>query len=218
MPRGPVTHSDAAPAGRLTMSVARAAAAGGRMKTWVSVLALFVTLGGPPTNALAQTTPLSPAGDWPQPNSDYSNTRAATTSPIASSNVAQLGVNWTFGVNGASAFGALASTPVVVNGTVYLQDLKSNVYAIDLHTGTLKWQKLYNADSVGPNGPAVDGGKVFVVSSEQTVAALDANTGNELWSVQIAPPDTQGVDQQPVVFNGSIYVSTVPGPSISNFY
>jgi hypothetical protein len=36
----------------------------------------------------------------------------------------------------------------------------------------------------------VDGGKVFNTSNEQTVAALGANTGNELWSVQIARPDT----------------------------
>jgi glucose dehydrogenase/plastocyanin len=169
-------------------------------------------------NAQAQSAPAVAGSDWPQPNFDYANTRAVTSSPISSSSVGQLGVGWTFGVNGTSAYGALASTPVVVNGTVYLQDLKSNVYAIDLRSGSIKWHKDYNADSVGPNGPAFDQGKLFVASNEQTVAALDANTGNELWSVHIAPPDTQGVDQQPVVFNGTVYVSTVPGPSFTNFY
>ena len=34
-----------------------------------------------------------------------------------------LGVGWTYGIEGASAFGSLATSPLVVNGTVYLQDL-----------------------------------------------------------------------------------------------
>lgn len=188
------------------------------MKNWLSILALVAALSGNASNALAQPAQSAAPSDWPRGNLDYANTRAALNSSISTGNVAQLGVAWTFAVSGVSDFGALASTPVVVNGVVYLQDLMSNVYAIDLTTGSLKWQKMYNAKSVGPNGPAVDGGKVFVESSEQTVAALDANTGQELWSSQIAPPLTQGIDQQITVFNGTVYVSTVPGPSVPEFY
>jgi outer membrane protein assembly factor BamB len=139
-------------------------------------------------------------------------------SSISAGNVGQLGVAWTFGVAGGGVFGTLATSPVVVNGTVYLQDLMSNVYAIDLQTGTLKWQKLYNAADNGPNGPAVDGGKVFVESNVQTVAALDANSGAELWSTRIAAVDTQGIDQQIAAYGGTLYVSTVPGTTAQNFY
>jgi outer membrane protein assembly factor BamB/plastocyanin len=139
-------------------------------------------------------------------------------SSISAGNVGQLGVAWTFGVAGGGVFGTLATSPVVVNGTVYLQDLMSNVYAIDLQTGTLKWQKLYNAADNGPNGPAVDGGKVFVESNVQTVAALDAATGAEVWSTQIATVATQGIDQQIAAYGGTLYVSTVPGTSVQNFY
>ena len=87
---------------------------------------------------LSRTTPSATGAEWPQANFDYANTRAAVNGSISSGNVNQLGVAWTFGVSGVSTFGALATSPVVVNGTVYLQDLKSNVYAIDLLTGTLK--------------------------------------------------------------------------------
>src|SRR5260370_6755180 len=93
----------------------------------------------------------------------------------------------------------------------------SNVYVIDQYTGTPKWQKLYNATDVGPNGPAVDGGKVFVESNVQTVAALDANTGAELWSTQLVSVDTQGIDQQIAAYGGTLYVSTVPRTS-AQFY
>jgi outer membrane protein assembly factor BamB/plastocyanin len=189
--------------------VVRAAAA------WLSAVGVVAALAGSALGAQAQA---APAGEWPQANFDYANTRAAAGSRLSAANVGQLGVAWTFSVPGVSAFGALATTPVVVNGTAYLQDLKSNVYAIDVRTGALKWQKLYDADNVGPNGPAVDGGKVFVESNMQTVAALDASTGAEVWSVQIAPADTQGIDQHLIAYHGTLYVSTVPGPSLSKFY
>jgi glucose dehydrogenase/plastocyanin len=77
---------------------------------------------------------------------------------------------------------------------------------------------LYNAANNGPNGPAVDGGKVFVESNVQTVAALDATTGAEVWSTQIATVATQGIDQQIAAYGGTLYVSTVPGTSVQNFY
>jgi outer membrane protein assembly factor BamB/plastocyanin len=112
----------------------------------------------------------------------------------------------------------MATAPIVVGGVVYFEDLKSNVYALDLNSGKLKWQKQFNADNVGPNGVAVDAGKVFVIQGEQTVTALDANSGEQVWTQNIAPPDTQGIDIQPTVYNGTVYVSTIPGPSITNFY
>jgi outer membrane protein assembly factor BamB len=190
------------------------------MKSFWSALALSaaVAVASPGIAAFAQSS--STAGtDWPMANLDYANTRAVANSSLSSANVGQLGVAWTFGVPGVSTFGALATAPVVVDQTVYLQDLESNVYAIDLQTGSLKWQKLYNADNIGPNGPAVDGGKVFVESNTKTVAALDANSGGEVWSVKLATPaDTQGIDQQLAVFGGTVYVSTVPGSGVSNFY
>src|SRR5260370_27859348 len=76
------------------------------MGSAVSVLALVVALGGPSTSTVAQTNPPLTAGDWPQPNFDYSNHRDASSSVISSNNISQLGVGWTFSVNGVSAFGA----------------------------------------------------------------------------------------------------------------
>jgi outer membrane protein assembly factor BamB len=191
------------------------------MKFWLSALTLSATLAvaNPGIAAFAQSSSVAAGTDWPMANLDYANTRAVAPGSLFSSNVGQLGIAWTFDVPGVSTFGALATAPVVVNQTVYVQDLQSNVYAIDLQTGTLKWQKLYNADNLGPNGPAVDAGKVFIESDAKTVTALDANSGDEVWSAKLATPaDSQGVDQQLTVFGGTVYVSTVPGSSVSNFY
>lgn len=177
------------------------------------------------TACTSTTPPCRPSGTatctWSQANYDYANTRDAVDSTISSQNVSKLGVAWTFTVAGVSIFGALATSPIVANGTVYLQDLQNNVYAIDLQSGALKWEQLYNASSVGPNGVAVDQGKVFVESSMQTVAALDAATGSQLWSMRIPRPDSQGIDQQLTAYHGTLYLSTIPGTgntSITSFY
>jgi outer membrane protein assembly factor BamB len=108
----------------------------------------------------------------------------------------------------------------VQSGIVYLQDLQSNVYAIDLQAGTLRWKHHYNAANLGPNGVAVDQGKVFVTSSMQTIAALDATTGAQLWSRTIPFPTTQGITQQLTAYHGTLYLSTIPGtaPKEDKFY
>jgi outer membrane protein assembly factor BamB len=146
--------------------------------------------------------------DWPQANHDLANTRVASGSPISSANVRQLGVDWTVKVTGVSTYGAISTSPIVVGGTVYLQDLMSNVYAVDLDTGKLLWQKQYNAPALGPNGAGYDNGKVFVTSDDHTVAALDAKTGQELWSKRIAA-NLQRITQQLTAYKGAVYVSTV---------
>ena len=105
-----------------------------------------------------------------------------------------------------------------MNGTVYLQDLKSNVYAIDFRSGELEWQKRYNADNVGPNGAGFDDGKLFVTNGMQTVVALDATSGKEIWSKRIVSVVTQGITQQLTAHDGILYVSTIPGSSASHFY
>jgi len=81
------------------------------------------------------------AKEWPMVNRDYGNTRATTDSQINASNVDQLGVAWTFDLHGASKWGSAAGGTLIANGTVYFQDLKSNVFAFDLQSGAVKWEK-----------------------------------------------------------------------------
>jgi glucose dehydrogenase len=189
---------------------------------FLSFLTLLVVAlaacGGTSSTITGTPTPQPSTGAWPQANYDYSNTRNTSESSITEQNVNQLGVAWNVPVSGVSAFGALATSPVVANGVVYWQDLQSNVYAVDLQTGKLKWTKMYNALSIGPNGVALDNNKLFVVSSETSIAALDAATGNEIWTWQDPQPKLQGIDQQVTVYNGTVYTSTVPGIGVTSFY
>jgi outer membrane protein assembly factor BamB len=173
------------------------------------------------TTATAGTAPTEVtqyAKDWPLPNKDYANTRATKDSSINSSNVSTLGVAWVHTVpTGTSTFGSISTTPIIMNNTVYIGDLGNNIFALDLATGQQKWQTVYNVANVGPSGAAVGYGKVFTSIGPYEFAALDANTGKEVWRttlIDVAKNPSQGVngiDMQPTVYDGLVYISTVPG-------
>jgi outer membrane protein assembly factor BamB len=150
------------------------------------------------------------AADWPLANRDYANRRATADSPISSATVAQLEVAWRFPAPGFGGFGNLATNPIIVGDAVYLQELSSEVHALDLATGAPRWQKQLTLFSPGPNGPAVGYGRVFAANGIGEVLALDAATGEERWRQKLRRTSSEGIDIQPVVFDRRVYVSTVP--------
>lgn len=169
----------------------------------------------------AQTVPPEVSGNsaqWPLPNKDYASTRAASSSTISSQTVGDLGVAWTFTFPAAGFFGAVATNPLIIDGVIYFQDLQSNVFALDLLTGSVNWSRFFSATNFGPNGVAVGYGKVFVPKDPKTVAALDSSTGVELWAVDPTRTPSEGMTIQPLVYDEKLYLSTVPGTGVSDFY
>src|SRR6185503_17915412 len=82
------------------------------------------------------TAGTDPAPPWESANGDLRNHRVATGSEITSANVRDLGVAWTMPLTASSIYGTFAANPVTdANGVVYLQDLQSNVFAVDAHSG-----------------------------------------------------------------------------------
>ncbi len=143
------------------------------------------------------------------PGVDAANSREAKGS-IDSSNVNELEEAWSVPLTAQSSFGAHASSPVIVNGVIYSQDLESNVQAIALDSGEVLWTKKYRDLSQGPNGVAVAGGHVFGATSKAAFA-LDQETGEEVWSTPlVAKPKGEGIDMAPGYSDGLVYVSTVP--------
>jgi outer membrane protein assembly factor BamB/cytochrome c553 len=155
------------------------------------------------------------ASSWDMPNGNLAGTRNVE-SEIEESNVSELGVAWTVPIIGHGTFGGWATTPVVVEGVVYGQDLESNVYAIDFESGKLLWMKKFNAPDEGPNGVTVNDGMVFGATSEAAFA-LNAETGEQVWSKHLIRNDQEGIDMAPGYNEGTVYVSTVPG-NAGGFY
>lgn len=162
--------------------------------------------------AAGAVAPGHPAGDWSQPNGDLASTRASTSTAISSRTVEGLVVRWRFPLRGVGGgFGLVTSTPVVVDNTVYVQDSKSSVLALDRRTGRLRWARVYTAPNDGPNGVAVAAGRVFA-ATDTTAFALNARTGRRSWSTRLANRQEQFVDIAPVVQDGLVYLSSVGYP------
>ena len=177
------------------------------------------TTGGSGTESVGAAPPEWAANTnaWPASNHDLANTRATTQSAINAEDVSKLQVKWRFAFKGASAFGDYASTPIVLGGTVYLQDLSSNVYAISRSTGLVEWERAFNRPSNGPNGVAYGWGRLYG-ATETNAFALDPSNGKLLWSRKLTGNDREGIDMTPQLYDNTVLFSTVPGAGITNFY
>jgi outer membrane protein assembly factor BamB len=188
-----------------------------------ALLALAACGGSSSTTGKASAVGVPPpewaanAASWPAHNYDLSNTRATTRTPINSQTVAKLKEKWHFDLKGASAFGLFASTPISLNGTVYLQDLNSNVYALDRSSGKLEWKHAFNKPSIGPNGIAYGYGRIYG-ATETNAFALDAKTGTLIWSRKLTRNNREGIDMAPQLYDNTVLFSTVPGNGLTSFY
>ncbi len=172
---------------------------------------------GPAPTAPAQVNPpgmapgataSGPAAAWTLPGGNLANTRDVA-SPINSSNVARLGVAWTVPVKAGMPGFSYASTPVVVNGVVYTQDLASDVMAISLATGKVLWTHDYHSPDGGPNGVNVAGGVVYAATATAAVA-LSAATGAQLWRRTLIHNGHEEINMAPGYDHGTVYVSSSP--------
>jgi glucose dehydrogenase len=157
-------------------------------------------LGGlAPATAAAGATPagFGWGGNWPQYR--YSLNHQGFNPyewVLGRYDVAHLGRVWSY-----TAGGAVASSPAVAGGVVYVDSFDGNLYALNAFTGQELWS---DATGGGYSSPAVVGGVVYVGSSDDDVYALNAATGAELWSY------TTGsyVSSSPAVAGGMVYVGS----------
>ena len=187
----------------------------------VGVLAAACSTASTPTgNTVTNPKAATPAGSWPYPNGDLANTRNAPDPVISSANVSGLQQAWTFKLTGLtlptgiSEVGALTAPPVVQDGVVYLQDQASNVYALALATGKLKWEYPVNVPETsgpGPDGVAVADGAVYG-DTPTTAFALNAATGKTIWVDSDLLNSGQGAFEiQPQVADGRVYLASAYG-------
>jgi len=141
------------------------------------------------------------------PGVDQASTREAK-GEINRSNAANLEVAWSLPSKAQSTYGAYATSPVIANGVIYIQDLESAVQAISLDSGEVQWTWQSESATQGPNGVVVADGKVFGATASEAFA-LDQETGKELWSVPVAESPL-AIDMAPGYSDGLVYVSTVP--------
>ena len=137
--------------------------------------------------------------DWAFPAQSYGEARHSPLTQISDKNVAQLGIAWFADMPDARGH---ESTPVEVDGTLYVTGPWSKVFAYEAKTGKPLWTfdpKVDKARGVKAccdvvnRGVAFWKGKLYLGTIDGRLIALDAKTGSEIWSEQTLDPKSNGI-------------------------
>ncbi|MDH3733809.1 MAG: PQQ-dependent dehydrogenase, methanol/ethanol family [Gemmatimonadota bacterium] len=130
-----------------------------------------------------------PENNWLTYGGNYYEDRYSLLGQITPDNVGELGLVWSYPLE---LRGGVETTPLVVDGVMYVTGPWSVVHAIDALTGERLWRhdpgvprlrgRLACCDVVN-RGAAVYEGKVFVGTIDGRLVALDAHTGEPIWDV-----------------------------------
>lgn len=100
----------------------------------------------------------------------------------------------------AYPLGEVVSSPVVVNGIIYVGDRNGAIHAVDLITGMRQWK--YVTKGWVDSTPAVVNGKLYVGSRDHNFYCLNADTGTLVFSTDLGGQ----IISSPVVSGNRIYV------------
>src|SRR5687767_2342825 len=146
----------------------------------------------PPAANVTQQRLLNAASEpsqWLTNGGDYQEWRYSGLTHVDRSNVWQLKLAWFAGLDTNVQQN---STPLHIDGVLYVSTAWSKVYAFDARTGVQLWQ--YDPQipdawrskvccGLKNRGVAAWGGKIYVGTLDGRLVALDARTGGVAWSV-----------------------------------
>ncbi len=165
-------------------------------------------------------TATAAAGEnWLVHGGAYNNQRYSALDQINRENIQDLAPVWIYQTGFAESF---ATTPIVVDNTMYITTAESRVVALNAATGERFWEFIPDFESAqlccGPDnrGVAVHEDKVFVATLDARLMALHNRTGEVVWQTRIADPD-DGYSETiaPLAYGGKVVVG-VDGADYGN--
>jgi len=155
----------------------------------------------------------SEPGQWLTYGGTYNEQRYSPLDQINTSNVGELGLAWWVDIQ---ANQGQQSTPLYVDGVLYVTESWGQVDAIDASTGDVLWRfdpqvagNVAGKGCCGVNnrGAAVYEGKVYVTAYDGRMFALDAATGKQLWETQTVDESLNYTSTGAVrVANGKVFI------------
>ena len=128
--------------------------------------------------------------NWLTYSGDYTGQRHSRLTQITPANVRNLEMKWIFQ---NQVFGSWESSPIVLDGVMYLTQRPNDVVAIDARTGRIFWIYKHAGPSevkvcCGANnrGLAILGHTLFMGTLDAQLVALDTRTGRPLWKTRVA--------------------------------
>ncbi|MEJ0098691.1 MAG: PQQ-dependent dehydrogenase, methanol/ethanol family [Pseudomonadota bacterium] len=166
------------------------------------------------TTCLAASGSASKDAEWGSHGRDATEQRFSPLTQVDATNVSQLGLAWSATLTEG---GGYQSTPLIIDGRMYMTTPWSKVYSFDARTGKLLWK--YDPQvpreiagvslccNISNRGVAYWNGKVIWGTLDGRLVAVNAKTGKKVWDVRVTDPNiAYSITGAPRVGNGIVYI------------
>jgi alcohol dehydrogenase (cytochrome c) len=164
------------------------------MRASLLIVICSVALGaqesaGPQVTSQHLLEGLKDPGRWLTYSGDYSGHRHSPLTQITPANVHQLTAQWTFQTGTTGSF---QTTPLVIDGVLYVSGFNNNAWAIDARSGRPFWRYRRDPPEVPTccgnvnRGLGVLGDRLFMATIDAHLLALDMKTGSVVWDAELA--------------------------------
>ena len=200
-------------------------------KSFLRTLVFVVLTTGIQAPVLAQNTEsgvtyedilngLSEPSKWLTYSGDYTGQRHSPLTMITPGNVQDLVPIWTFQTGTMTRGRGFETTPLVLDGVLYVTGSNNFAWALDARTGRPFWQYrrnlpddlTYGSSAPVNRGFGILGDRLFMVTLDAHLLALDRKTGSVLWDIELA--DYQigyAATLAPLVINDKVIVGISGG-------
>ncbi|MSV34925.1 MAG: PQQ-dependent dehydrogenase, methanol/ethanol family [Bryobacterales bacterium] len=149
--------------------------------------------------------------NWLTYGGNFGGQRYSPLSQINATNVKDLHLQWAFQQRSVEKF---ESTPLVVDGTMYLTQAPNDIFALDAVTGEIKWMYSYSPSRESRpccgrvnRGVAIFGNTLFMATIDAHLVAVNARDGKLLWDKEVAKAESgYAMTHAPLVIKGKVIV------------
>src|SRR6185369_16046399 len=142
--------------------------------------------------------------------------RYSPLTQITPGNVVNLQLQWAFQARSLEKF---ESTPLVVDGVMYLTQAPNDVVALDAATGEIKWLYSYSPSREARpccgrvnRGVSILGNTLYMGTIDAHLIALDARDGKLLWDIEVAKAEAgYAMTHAPLIVKDKVIVGTAGG-------
>ena len=155
-------------------------------------------------------------GNWLTYSGSYSSHRHSLLKEIHTGNVARLGVRWIFQMH---TLEKVESTPLVVDGILYVTQPPNDVLALDAATGRPFWtyrrrlpERINVCCGRVNRGLAILGDTLYLGTLDAKLVALDAKSGRVKWETEVADYRTgHSITAAPLIVKDKVIVGIAGG-------
>jgi alcohol dehydrogenase (cytochrome c) len=154
--------------------------------------------------------------NWLTYSGTYASQRHTLLRQITPRNVVDLQLQWVFQAQSLESF---ETTPLVVDGVMYLTEAPNTAVALDAKSGRLFWRYQYNPGADARpccgrvnRGLAMLGDKLFMATIDAKLIAIDAVSGQPVWQKSLADASAgYAMTLAPLVVKDKVIVGVAGG-------